>query len=103
MVRGRPGRASSSKPSVSHDSAPSAPTEPPPVMTPARKVQQRSSKAAASSGLVRTTYRRVSLYPPPEVRRKFEEIAFTEDRKERDIYIEILRDRLKKKGHSGLL
>jgi len=74
-----------------------------PAAAPARKVPQQRAKAATRSGPVATTYKRVSLYLPPAAKRKFEEIAFTEERKEHDVYIEILRDWLKKKGHPGLL
>jgi hypothetical protein len=46
---------------------------------------------------------RSMLYLPPKAKRKFKEIAFHEDRKEHDIYIEALREYLERKGHKGLL
>lgn len=39
---------------------------------------------------------------PPKVKRKFKEIAFHENRKEHDIYIEALREYLENRGHKGL-
>lgn len=74
-----------------------------PAVAPARKMPQQRARAAARSGPVATTYKRVSLYLPPAAKRKFEEIAFTEERKEHAVYIDILREWLKKKGHPGLL
>jgi hypothetical protein len=46
---------------------------------------------------------RSMLYLPPKARRKFKEIAFHEDRKEHDVYIEALREYLERRGHRGLL
>ena len=46
---------------------------------------------------------RSMLYLPPKAKRKFKEIAFHEDRKEHDVYIEALREYLERKGHKGLL
>jgi hypothetical protein len=46
---------------------------------------------------------RVMLYLQPEVKRKFREIAFYEERKEHDIYLDALREYLEKRGHHGLL
>jgi hypothetical protein len=42
------------------------------------------------------------LYLHPEAKRKFREIAFYEERKEHDVYVEALRDYLEKRGHLGL-
>jgi predicted transcriptional regulator len=43
------------------------------------------------------------LYLPPKAKRKIKEIAFYEDRKEHDVYVEAVRDYLEKRGHHGLL
>jgi len=43
------------------------------------------------------------LYLPPKVKRKVAEIALRKECKQHDIYIEALRDYLKKHGHRGLL
>jgi hypothetical protein len=52
---------------------------------------------------VANSSRRAMLYLPPPVKRKFEEIAFHEERKEHDVYIEALREYLERRGHRGLL
>ena len=46
---------------------------------------------------------RVMLYLPPKAKRKVREIAFYENRKEHDIYVEALREYLERHGHGGLL
>jgi hypothetical protein len=46
---------------------------------------------------------RAMLYLPPKAKRKFKEIAFHEDRKEHDVYMEALREYLERRGHKGLL
>jgi hypothetical protein len=46
---------------------------------------------------------RVMLYLPPKVKRKVAEIALRKTCKQHDIYIQALRDYLKKHGHRGLL
>jgi hypothetical protein len=46
---------------------------------------------------------RSMLYLPPKAKRKFKEIAFHENRKEHDVYMEALREYLERKGHKGLL
>lgn len=45
---------------------------------------------------------KVMLYLPPKVARKFKEIAFTEDRKAHDIYLDALDAYLVAQGHGGL-
>jgi hypothetical protein len=42
-------------------------------------------------------------YLPPKAKRKFKEIAFHENRKEHDVYVEALREYLERRGHKGLL
>jgi hypothetical protein len=63
---------------------------PPPKPKPERKTVANSAA-------------RVMLYLPPKAKRKVREIAFYEDRKEHDIYVEALREYLERHGHSGLL
>ncbi len=45
---------------------------------------------------------KVMVYMPTKVARKFKEIAFIEDRKANDIYLEALDLYLTKQGHGGL-
>jgi hypothetical protein len=52
---------------------------------------------------VANSSKRAMLYLPPRVKRKFEEIAFHEERKEHDVYMEALREYLERRGHHGLL
>lgn len=52
---------------------------------------------------VANSYARHMLYLPPKAKKKFKEIAFHEDRKEHDVYIEALREYLERKGYKGLL
>ena len=59
--------------------------------------QGKTRKTVSSSAA------RVMLYLPPKVKRKVEEIALRKECKQHDIYIEALRDYLKKHGHRGLL
>jgi hypothetical protein len=57
----------------------------------------------AARPTVANTAARAMLYLPPRAKRKFREIAFHEDRKEHDVYMEALREYLERRGHSGLL
>lgn len=61
-----------------------APAEAPPPAKPARDVSK------------------VMLYLHPRVARKFKEIAFTEDRKAHDVYLDALDAYLRAQGHGGL-
>jgi len=45
---------------------------------------------------------KVMLYLPPKVARKFKEIAFIEDRKAHDVYLDALDLYLRQQGHGGL-
>ncbi|MBA9071805.1 hypothetical protein FHR71_005591 [Methylobacterium sp. RAS18] len=45
---------------------------------------------------------KVMLYLPPKVARKFKEIAFTEDRKAHDVYLEAIDTYLVAQGHGGI-
>ena len=44
---------------------------------------------------------KVMLYLPPKVARKFKEIAFIEDRKAHDVYLDALDLYLRQQGHGG--
>ena len=54
------------------------------------------------AGNSRRGLRRVMVYMPVKVARKFREIAFTEDRKANDVYLEALDLYLTKQGHGGI-
>jgi hypothetical protein len=71
------------------------PAEPAAPAIPLAKMPERKTVANSAA--------RSMLYLPPKAKRKFKEIAFHEDRKEHDIYIEALREYLERKGHKGLL
>jgi hypothetical protein len=45
---------------------------------------------------------KVMVYMPAKVARKFKEIAFTEDRKANDVYLDALDEYLTKQGHGGI-
>ncbi len=45
---------------------------------------------------------KVMVYMPAKVARKFKEIAFTEDRKANDVYLDALDQYLTKQGHGGI-
>jgi hypothetical protein len=69
---------------------------------------ERVVKAAAPTKLavrktVANSAARSMLYLPPKAKRKFKEIAFHENRKEHDVYVEALREYLERRGHRGLL
>jgi hypothetical protein len=44
---------------------------------------------------------KVMLYLPPKVARKFKEMAFHEDRKAHDLYVEALEAYLRQRGHAA--
>jgi len=60
-------------------------------------LNQQAGRAVAA------TAKRVMLYLSPKAKKKFREIAFHEDRKEHDIFMDALREYLEKRGHNGLL
>ena len=62
-----------------------------------------SRPKTSSRKTVANSAARSMLYLPPKAKRKFKEIAFHENRKEHDIYMEALREYLERKGHKGLL
>jgi hypothetical protein len=65
--------------------------------------QDAGTTAKPSKGTVAATAKRVMLYLSPKAKKKFREIAFHEDRKEHDIFMDALREYLEKRGHKGLL
>jgi hypothetical protein len=65
--------------------------------------QDAGRAAKPSNGTVAATAKRVMLYLSPKAKKKFREIAFHEDRKEHDIFMDALREYLEKRGHKGLL
>ena len=65
-------------------------------MAAAKAIRARRKTVSSSAA-------RVMLYLPPKVKRKVAEIALRKECKQHDIYIEALRDYLKKHGHRGLL
>ena len=67
-------------------------------------VEVPKSEAAADLPPVKPTkaVAKVMIYMPPKVARKFKEMAFTEDRKANDIYLEALDLYLTKRGHGGI-
>jgi hypothetical protein len=60
-------------------------------------------RRAADRKTVANSAARAMLYLPPRAKRKFKEIAFHENRKEHDVYVEALREYLERRGHKGLL
>jgi hypothetical protein len=54
------------------------------------------------AGNSRRGLRRVMVYMPVRVARKFREIALSDDRKANDLYLEALDDYLTKRGHGGI-
>jgi hypothetical protein len=67
---------------------------PAPVAAPVEKPARQTVANSAA---------RAMLYLPTKAKRKFKEIAFHEDRKEHDVYMEALREYLERRGHKGLL
>ena len=65
--------------------------------------QQAGRAVKPGKGTVAATAKRVMLYLSPKAKKKFREIAFHEDRKEHDIFMDALREYLEKRGHNGLL
>ena len=75
------------------------PADPAPNVVPmTAEVPAVSAKAADKSD----DQARVMLYLHPKVARKFKEMAFVEDRKANDIYLEALDLYLTQQGHNGL-
>jgi hypothetical protein len=71
-----------------------------PPVTPAEPVSENvvsMQPVKASKGVAK-----VMVYMPAKVARKFREIAFTEDRKANDVYLEALDLYLTRQGHGGI-
>ncbi len=66
---------------------PSAPVSEPAALMPRQKDAKAPSK--------------VMLYLPPKVARKFKEMAFHEDCKAHDLYVQALEAYLRQRGHAG--
>ena len=66
-------------------------------------IKQAAPPRAAARKTVANSAARAMLYLPPKAKRKFKEIAFHENRKEHDVYLEALREYLEGRGHKGLL
>jgi hypothetical protein len=66
-------------------------------------IKPAASSRASPRQTVANSAARSMLYLPPRAKRKFKEIAFHENRKEHDVYIEALREYLERRGHKGLL
>jgi hypothetical protein len=71
--------------------------EPPQALESNENVVVITPKKQRSRGV-----RRVMVYMPVKVARKFREIAFTEDRKANEVYLEALDLYLTKQGHGGI-
>lgn len=80
--------------------APKAATLVPPA--PAETMPPEPEKASEPPRKPAKDIAKVMLYLHPKVARKFKEIAFTEDRKAHDVYLDALDAYLKQQGHGGL-
>jgi hypothetical protein len=73
---------------------------------PAKPTPESAGPPREQSGRVAVkpskTVAKVMLYVHPKVARKFKEIAFTEDRKANDVYLDALDAFLHAQGHGGL-
>ena len=74
----------------------------PPVDTSPTVPEATTSEPAAKPAGKSSAQTRVMLYTHPKVARKFKEIAFIENRKANDIYLEALDLYLTQQGHGGL-
>lgn len=73
---------------------------PKPAEAPARAVAEPMEAPAPAKPAKDVA--KVMLYLHPKVARKFKEIAFTEDRKAHDVYLDALDAYLTAQGHGGL-
>ncbi|WP_156312210.1 hypothetical protein [Methylobacterium platani] len=81
--------------------APASPVAAEPTQ-PAQAAQPEVQKSSAPPSKPAKDIAKVMLYLHPKVARKFKEIAFTEDRKAHDVYLDALDAYLKQQGHGGL-
>lgn len=68
-----------------------------PMVTEPTAAKAPSKAAEAGDGQTR-----VMVYLPPKVARKFKEMAFFENRKANDLYLEAVDQYLTKQGHGGI-
>lgn len=80
--------------------APAAPASVPVQGQAAAPVEAAPSPAASAKPSKDVA--KVMLYLHPKVARKFKEVAFTEDRKAHDVYLDALDLYLTQQGHGGL-
>lgn len=74
----------------------------PALSVPGEAVSPEPEKANAPPRKPAKDIAKVMLYLHPKVARKFKEIAFTEDRKAHDVYLDALDAYLRQQGHGGL-
>jgi hypothetical protein len=75
-----------------------APETPPPTIA-----EEGSATVLAMQPVkARKSVAKVMVYMPAKVARKFREIAFTEERKANDVYLDALDLYLTKQGHGGI-
>jgi hypothetical protein len=74
----------------------------PTAVAPAQPVEGVENVVTLKPAKPSKTVAKVVVYMPPKVARKFKEIAFTEDRKANDVYLEALDLYLTQQGHGGL-
>jgi hypothetical protein len=82
--------------------APQATVVPMTVEPAAQAVEAVPDKAPESKVRPSKAVTKVMVYMPSKVARKFKEIAFTEERKANDVYLEALDLYLAKHGHGGV-
>jgi hypothetical protein len=76
---------------------------PAPETPPAAPAEEGSATVVAMHPIrTRKGVAKVMVYMPAKVARKFREIAFTEERKANDVYLEALDLFLTKQGHGGI-
>lgn len=79
--------------------AATTPADPKVVSMVAEAAPAKPVKASAGTADNQT---RVMVYLPPKVARKFKEMAFFENRKANDLYLEAVDQYLTKQGHGGI-
>jgi predicted transcriptional regulator len=55
--------------------------------------------ARPRGGVVATSFKTMTLYLPPKVKRKIKEISFHEERKEHDVVVQAVREYLDRQGY----
>lgn len=87
------------KPSATQPAAAAIPADPKVVPMVAETAPAKPAKASAGNTENQT---RVMVYLPPKVARKFKEMAFFENRKANDLYLDAVDAYLTKQGHGGI-